>query len=236
MDPLETRPRSVALVALGPSKTDYLHAIGVKKDFLHVDEVWDINSLAGTFICDKHFVMDDLKYVQSKYPGWANKLKTLKEPIITCRQYDEFPTSVAYPINAVLEKFQDDWITNSVAYAIAYATFIEVEELYLFGCDFFYPGSNAVEPGADCCAYWLGRARERGIRYRIPNTSTLLDSHIAKAQDNGPLKRPLYGYDYNPGRMMEKVSRGTASPEETLLAQKTPTLTAAPTQEGKDAA
>lgn len=222
MDPLSTRPKTVALVALGPSKSDYLHAVCCKKDFLVPDEVWLVNSLAGAINADKIFIMDDLKENSQRYPEWGMKLRHIDTPIVTCRKYDEWPSAVEYPIKAVCDTFQDDWFSNTVAYAIAYAALTEVEDLYLFGADFFYPNSNAIEPGVDCCAYWLGRARERGMRYRIPASSTLLDSHTSKVTDN-KLVRPMYGYDYNPGRLREKEARGRATPAEQQLAAKAPT-------------
>ena len=223
MNPLETRPRAVALVALGPSKHDFLNSLASKKEMTHFDEVWTINSLAGHIKAHKCFVMDDLKELDTRYPNWTNQLRTLSEPIITCHAYPEWPSSVAYPINEVKAAFHEDWFTSTVAYAIAYATFIQVTDLYLFGCDFFYPGSVAVEPGADCCAYWLGRARERGTKYKIPQSSTMLDSHITQINaEQTALKRPLYGYDYNPGRLVEKVNRGQASEFEKKLAAKAP--------------
>lgn len=223
MNPLETRPRTVAIVALGPSKHDYLNAVGTKKNLTTFDEVWAVNSLAGHIKAHKCFVMDDLREMASRYPEWGAYLKNLKEPIITCAAYEEWPTAVAYPIQEIMSEFHEDWFSNTVAYAIAYATYIKVVDLYLFGADFFYPNSRAVEPGADCCAYWLGRARERGVRYRIPQSSTMLDSHLAKLDEqNQVLRRPLYGYHYNPGRMLEKVQRGVATPEEANLAAKAP--------------
>lgn len=220
MNPLDTRPRTVALVALGPSKQDYLHAVGCKKDALRVDEVWLVNSLAGVMTADKVFIMDDLRKNASRYPEWGDRLKLLKTPIVTCHAYEEFQTSVEYPLQEVMDEFQDDWFSNSVAYALAYAGFIRAD-IYCFGADFFYPGSKAKEPGSDCCAYWLGRLRERGIKYRIPASSTLLDSHMARPVE-GRLMRPLYGYDYNPGEMQAKAERGQATEHEKLLANQAP--------------
>lgn len=224
MTPLETRPRTVAIVALGPSKHDYLNSIGTKKAPLtRFDEVWTINSLAGHIKAHKCFVMDNLEDIQSRYPEWGYYLRSLTEPIITCHAKPEWPTSVDYPLEEVMKAFHEDWFSNSVAYAIAYAMLIQVTDLYIFGADFFYPGSQAIEPGADCCTYWLGRARERGVRYRIPQSSTLMDSHTTKVDEDAKiLRRPLYGYHYNPGRMLEKVHRGIATSEETTLAAKAP--------------
>lgn len=223
IDPMSTRPRTVALVALGPSGRDYVHAVGCKKDFLVPDEVWLINSLAGVYHADKVFIMDDLQEISSRYPAWGQKLRTEETPIVTCRAFPEFPSAVEYPLDDVMRTVKTDWFSNSVAYAIAYAIHIQVKDLYIFGADFVYPGSAAVEPGADCCAYMLGVATMKGVNYKIPQSSTLMDSNLCRVRD-GALRRPLYGYDYNPGRMAERVRSGQATAHEALLAAKAPVV------------
>jgi len=157
-----------------------------------------------------------------RYPAWAERMKSETTPIITCRAYPEYPSAVAYPLDDVMNCVMDDWFTNTVAYAIGYAILTQVEEIYLFGCDFMYPGSHVVEPGADCCSYLLGLATGRGVKWKLPMTSTLMDSHLCQQDKEGKLARPLYGYDYNPGDCRSKVEAGTASELEKLLARKAP--------------
>lgn len=222
-DPLATRPQSVAIVALGPSSKDFITARAHKNSALLVDEVWAVNSGAEVFACDKVWLMDDLRKMQQRYPGWAQRLRSLDKPIVTCRHYDEWPTSVEYPLNDVLHCIRDDYFTNTVAYAIAYAILTRVEDLYLFGCDFMYPGSKIVEPGAECCAYMLAIAKERGVHWRIPSNSTLLDSNLVRMDGaTQQARRPLYGYDYNPGDSKRRVERGVGSELDHLVARKAP--------------
>jgi len=199
----------------------YLAARGKKKDFLAVDEVWVINSLIGTLEADKAFIMDDLRDIESRYPAWANTLKLTDVPIITCREYPEYPTAEAYPIQEVQAFLNDDWFTNTVAYAVGYAALIGVQDFYMFGCDFKYPGSSAVEAGHDNVCYLLGLARSKGLRYRIPQQSTLMDTNLAQLQD-GQLKRPLYGYDFNPGDCANRVAVGRATEMDKQLAERGP--------------
>ena len=75
MKPLETRPKTVAIVALGPSNLDYVSSISCKKDYLNVDETWVINSALETFCAQKAFIMDDLRGIERRFPEWAGKLK-----------------------------------------------------------------------------------------------------------------------------------------------------------------
>jgi hypothetical protein len=135
MNPLETRPKTIAIVALGPSNHDFVNSSACKKDFLQPDEIWVINSAIGTFCADKAFIMDDLKGIQRRFPEWAAKLKHINIPIITSHQYDEYPSTINYPKDNVCADIKDDLFTNSVAYAIGYAIHIKVHDMYLFGCD-----------------------------------------------------------------------------------------------------
>lgn len=226
-NPLETRPQSVAIVALGPSNHDYVAASCSKKGFLNADEVWLVNSAINIFKGDKCFIMDDLKRCEKRFPEWGSRLRSTGMPIITSRAYPEFPTSVAYPIEEVCNHFQDDYMTGTVAYMIAYALLIKVQTLYLFGCDYWYPGSKAVEPGMECVTYFLGIAKERGVDFKIPQSSVLLDAHMTKFSNDPKTgkqvrRRPMYGYDYNPGEAQARISAGKGTELDQLVAHKAP--------------
>ena len=219
---LDTRPRSVALVALGPSYRSFVESKIHKKHSQHYDEVWVVNSGLECFKADKVWLMDDLRMMEHRYPAWAERIKRETTPIVTCRTYPEYASAVEYPLQDVIRCVQDDWFTNTVAYAIGYAILTKVEELFIFGADFMYPGSLTVEPGADCCAYLLGIATGRGVRWKLPQSTTLMDSHITQVVDGDKMQRPLYGYDYNPGDCRSKVERGVATEMEKILARKAP--------------
>lgn len=222
MNPLETRPNSVAIVALGPSNHDYVNATCSKKEFLRVDEVWLVNSANNSFRGDKIFVMDNLKRVESRFPIWAASLQRSQTPVITSVAYPDYPSSVAYPLEAVCDHFKDDFMTTTVAYMLAYAIYTNVKDLYLFGCDFWYPGSKAVEPGMDCVSYYLGIAKERKMNFKIPQSSVLLDAHMTKFTAEGKRHRPMYGYDYNPGESQQRVINGQGSELDHAVAMKAP--------------
>ena len=231
--PLATRPRRIAILGLGPSIKDYLSETARKRNLCHIDEIWGINTSHRAFNCDKIWIMDDLMNMSRNYPDWANELRLENTPIITCRHYDEFPTSVEYPLEAVCKDFKDDYFSTTVAYMIAYAAHIRVEEMLLFGIDFHYPNAVIVESGSAGVAYWLGRATERGVHYKIPGSSTLLDANMIELDEstNPPkAKRLLYGYDYNPQDADRRVKQGTANENEQIAAQRSyrPTDTSDP--------
>lgn len=215
---LATRPKTVAMVGLGPSLREYTAESFGKKNLTHFDEVWGINTAYRSLKCDKIWLMDDLKNgIAHNYPDWANELKLEKTPIITSRQYDEFPSSVPYPLDDIVEHFHSDYFDVTPAYMIAYAAYIKVETLFCFGIDFHYPNAQVVETGLGCTSYWLGRAEEHGVHYKVPNTSTLMSANLVmeeKDEQTGKVRarRMLYGYDYNPQDAKRQVERGNTDP------------------------
>lgn len=232
--PLDTRPKSVAIVGMGPSASEYFLYQWKKKDLFRVDEVWGVNSTLGSVVMDKCFIMDDLKGVEQRYPQWADKLKLANTPIITCKTYPEYPAAYAYPLDDVLKVCPDGYFTNTPCYMAGYALAIGVQELWLFGCDYSYPGSSGVEAGAQNLAFLLGYAKGTGrLHYRIPGSSTLLDANIVqqvKDEKTGqPVVRyPLYGYEFNPGEAARRAKFNQGSQTDLLLADRQPKSMKAP--------
>ena len=215
---LDSRPKTVCLLGLGPSSKEWMSEMARKKNLTHVDEVWGINTAHRAWSVDRIWMMDDLRRICERYPDWANELKLLKTPIFTCRQYPDFPSSVAIPIDDMCKKIGDNYMNTTVAYAIAYAIYLEVETMYIYGCDFWYPNAAITESGLGGAAYMLGIAKERGVKFKIPNTSTLLDSHLVRMDKNGRPFRPMYGYDYNPQDEKRKVEAGRGDEHTRALA------------------
>lgn len=117
---LETRPKHVALVALGPSYYDFIReAVGRKDHAVPFDEVWTVNRGFQAFRHDKVFVMDDLRWLEQRDFGYAEALQKHDKPIITCFTYADYPMSVEYPLDMVVKRLEDDLLNNTVAYALA---------------------------------------------------------------------------------------------------------------------
>lgn len=217
VNPLETRPESVIILALGPSNVSYVIEKSKKKNIFRSDEVWVCNTAINAFLADKAFIMDDLKRLERRFPEWSAYLKTSKVPIITSKAYEDYPSSIALPIEAMVKDLGDDFFSTSVAYMVAYAAYIRVRFLYLFGCDFYYPNSGAYESGSSCVAYWLGVARERGVRFKIPHNSSFLDANLSKIEEGKAGRRYMYGYDYNPQESKDRIDYGQATQMDHLV-------------------
>lgn len=197
LTPLLDRPDRVAIVALGFSSQSFVQEMiangstGRKSPF---DEVWTVNRGIRTFRHDKLFCMDDFRWLEQRDKGYAEYLAAHDKPVFTSTAYAEYPNAVEYPLTQVLECIQDDcFCVNTVAYMLAYAIYIGVKDVSIYGADFFYPNGNQSEKGGQAVAYLLGICQERKIMYRIPSTSTLLYSNGVKMVGN-QLKRTYYGY------------------------------------------
>ena len=199
---LLTKPKKVALVGLGMSRYDYASQIigGYCEQFW--DEVWTMNMGLGIFVHDKLFVMDDLRIQAGKFPHYGRKLSTHDRPIITSQSYPEFPMSINLPIQEICTKIGDDYFVNTACYTIAYAIYIGVEELTLYGCDFHYPNSDLREEGGQNAAYLLGLARTFGMTFKMTQTTTFMGANSTTLVDGHP-RRKLYGYKTQPFIPME---------------------------------
>lgn len=203
---LNTRPKSVALVALGASHSDFLReCLGDKGHPFPFDEVWVVNRGIACFKHDKAFIMDDLRWIEDRDRVYSQMIQQATSPVITSTVYPEYPMAVKYPIQEVIRCIGDDYLINTVAYAVAYAIYTGVKELSLYGCDFHYPNRAEAEEGGQNVTYLLGISRMFGMNFRLPPSTTLMAAHTAK-MTNGRMARPLYGYH----RMEERKKKQEA--------------------------
>jgi hypothetical protein len=116
------------------------------------------------------------------------RLQKIKQPLYMQQVYEEFPTSIRYPIEIIKQYRQ--YHTNSISYmlALAFHSFVTTgkpRHLALFGivmsCEEEYGEQRP------CCEYWLGRLEGAGVDIEISPDSAILASP------------GLYGYQtYNP--------------------------------------
>lgn len=191
-------PEKVCLVGLGASALDFMQHMVAQELKLEFDQIWTLNMGCRIFRHDVLWVMDDLRMQAKNYPFYGQFLARHDRPIITSQDYPEFPMSVRYPIEKVVDAVGDDLFTNTVCYVIAFAMVGGVKDLTLYGCDFFYPNIDVREEGGGNASYFLGLARHFGMDFHIPQASTLLSSYLAREGNDGHLHRTLYGYAKQP--------------------------------------
>lgn len=184
-------PNTVAICGLGPSLAQWIQE-GFSNSPLpyNIDEVWTVNMGARRLKHDLAFCMHDMRNSETRNPAEAAFYKTYDRPFLTCYHHDEYPNSVEYPIEAILRKFGFYYFPNGICYIIAYAIWIGVKHLFLYGLDYDHPNAGvAVEPGKDACTAWVVLAMGSGIQVTIAPDSSLLQQ-----RDNPLIK--YYGYTH----------------------------------------
>ena len=191
-------PYTVAIVAMGPSHKEYISdCIKGSGRFSVADETWAVNAMAGIIEHDRAIIMDALPYFakvsRSENPalmGYKDWLHKHRGPIYTQRHYEEFPGSVPYPLEDVLNTLRYAYLNNTTAYALALAIHMKVHHIKLYGMDFTNNDNRGfAEAGRACLEYWIRDAIGRGIKVSIAATSTLMDQCLG---------RRLYGYTSPP--------------------------------------
>ena len=161
----------------------------------YADEVWAINALGDIFHCDRIFHMDDVRVQEvraaarpeSNIAAMLRWLKRHPGPIVTSRAHPDYPGLVEFPLRDVVARFGQVYFNSTAAYAVAYACYIGVKRLSIYGFDFTYPNAHHAEKGRACVEFWLGIAVSLGIDIKVPHASSLMDACT-------PQER-LYGYD-----------------------------------------
>lgn len=190
-------PEHVALLGLGGSLeqfSDITKRLG--GSHAYCDEVWAINAVAGTYIADRIFHMDDVAVQElraqakpeSNIARMLEWLKVHPGPIVTSVARKGYPGLVPYPIEDVLSEFKIPYFNSTAAWAVAYAVHLGVKRLSIFGCDFSYPDVHHAERGRACVEFWLGVGFAKGMVITIARGSTLMDAMCSEADR-------LYGYD-----------------------------------------
>lgn len=172
--PVPEPHRKVAIVGYASSSKD-MAPFGDKSW-----EIWGLNTLYRAIPrWDRWFQIHDDHIVQSKdredpeHFAWLQKCGI---PVFMQTAHPEIPTSVAYPLRAVVEKFGPRYFTNSIAYMIALAIYEGVKDIGLFGVDMLQDSEYAGQRA--CCEFWLGLASGMGIMIHLPKESALLKSNF----------------------------------------------------------
>lgn len=193
----EAPPKHVAIIGMGPSAEqfmDYVKRLGGRSAYC--DEVWTINGLGDVLASDMVFHMDDVRIQEIRATAKpdsniASMLKWMRKhqgPIMTSRAHPDYPGLVEFPLAEVLTKYPMGYFNGTAAYAVAYALFIGVKKISLWGCDFTYANAHDAEKGRACVEFWLGMAAARGVELSMPRTTSLMDAM-------NPAAERFYGYD-----------------------------------------
>lgn len=191
-------PQRLAIVGLGPSSLEYIKDVDRAGDRKKLyDETWTFNSYVSVIQSDRLFHMDDV-WLQERRAKAGNKrvenmleaMKRYTGPIYTCFPDEAYPTMVQFPIAEVMSKLQSGYFTTTPNYALAYALYLGVPEVMLYGCDYTWPGIASAESGRAGMEFWVGLAKGLGMKVNIHPFSSLCNARTM-SRDN----IQMYGYD-----------------------------------------
>lgn len=130
------------------------------------DEVWGVNNVGShpEFLgkkIDKLFAFDILP---KEYTDDMKKYA----PVCSWQEYAD----LKYPLEEIKKEFKSEFFTNTVTYMIAYAIYLKVKRIEIYGVDVAF-GAPYVQENRGV-EFWLGRAVERGIDVYAPSDSQLM--------------------------------------------------------------
>ena len=132
------------------------------------EEIWAVNDTGnmkefeGKRI-DKAFAFDPLP------EDIVQKIKASGVPIVSWQPYAD----IEYPLKKIAAEFGSEYFTNTVSYMLAYALFVGVSRISLYGIDAVASGGiYAMEKSG--LEYWIGRAQGAGLKVEVSQGSHLL--------------------------------------------------------------
>ena len=152
------------------TKLDYVIILGKavtgKECPFDADEVWGVNNVADQpeFAGKKIHKLFAFDLLDKDYTDLMKK----NAPICSWQDYGD----VKFPLEEVRARFKTDYFTNTVSYMVAYAIFIGVKKIGIYGVDVAFGAPYAQENRG--VEYWIGRAVEAGIEVVAPVQSQLM--------------------------------------------------------------
>lgn len=178
--------KAVNIIAMGSSRQDFFTAqlMETRPDILVDAEIWTINYMAAQIRCDRIVHVDPVHPYLGHPPVRDMCEFALKDniPLYTSWPHPKYPNQVIYPFDRVSAALGGiTYFNTSVAYAIALAMADGFNEIGLFGCDFSYPDVHMAESGRACCEFLMGIGTQRGVRFAVAQSSTLMDMYCKQA-------------------------------------------------------
>lgn len=152
-------------------------------------EVWGVNDIV--LRRDKLsmvFHMHDMDWIRRK-EGKALELIIAKAtknnvPIMTTKKYKWIPTSVAYPLDEIVEKFDSCYFGSSIDYMTAYALYKDYDIINWYGINMVIGFEYRTQKPS--MEYWIGYCQGLGKKVKVHAGQY---SNVLKTHD-----KKMYGY------------------------------------------
>ena len=163
-------------------------------------EIWGLNELYNYVPrWDRWFELHDRKIFYESFStdnprtkGYLEWLQSQKpdKPIYMVEKYDDIPASVAYPYDAMLERYASiRYYTSSIAYMLALAIAEGYQEIHVYGVDMMMDDEYAFQRA--CCDFFIGIALGMGRKVYVPWQSALLKGSYLYGKEMDPVEGVL---------------------------------------------
>jgi hypothetical protein len=187
----QTKIKQVVICAKGPgwaeSNMDEEKGVGPFACPEEEISIWGVNAVCTWRPVDVEFHMHHLDPRQDKdsiNQRTFEKILRSNVPLVTLDKYKEFPSSIKFPFKWVWETFNTDYISNSISYMIAFALYIGVKKIDMYGVNMSTQVEYMMEKGN--VESWCSIARGYGATVTIHRNEWCA---IEKSGDN-----LIYGY------------------------------------------
>ncbi len=179
----------IVILTRGEGFTEYINLIPTH-------EIWACFSIVREipFGIDLVFGIDPIEALVNKKDEVEDKVAMRKEvvkrvnrqgiPIFLPKIYPNIPTSMKYPLKKIVNKFGITYFSNTVCYMIAYAIYIGVKQIDLYGVNMKPSEEYRHQKGG--VEFWLGFAMGKGLKIEVHGK----ESKVLKTKTG-----KLYGYD-----------------------------------------
>ncbi len=129
-------------------------------------EIWGVNDLVRTRDVTRVFHIHSDWLIDTPYnKKIIERINALKIPLMGMKKYPEVPTSVIYPIKEVTRRFGADYFTNSIDYMLAYALYVGMKEIRVYGVNMEQDTEYLWQkPGVE---FWVGYAKGMGVKVEL---------------------------------------------------------------------
>ena len=157
------------------------------------DETWGVNNVASQLMncpdCNGEGKVEEVPCVKCEgtgkilwYPQKIHKLfafDSALEPgyIEDMKKYSQVVSwqpwaDIAFPLEEIKNQFKTAYFTNTISYMVAYAIYLKVDKISVYGVDASFGAPYAQENRG--VEYWLGRAEQAGIELYLPEKCHIL--------------------------------------------------------------
>lgn len=143
-------------------------------------EIWSLNEAYellkqvpnGKGGADRWFEIHSPHSPSKNKPKHHAFLANCNIPLYMWQHFPEFPTSIPYPLQQVVERFGSKYFTNSISYMVALSLLEGFEEIWITGVDMACDSEYQTQRAS--VEWWIGLAQGMGVKVYIPDDSDLL--------------------------------------------------------------